>query len=461
MATPISGEQQQRVLAPAIAASWARCKTNGVEPGRSALPPHLGTVELERRRAQSGRVIAAAQPHLEWLNGYFADIRHVVYLTDQDGVVLVSLGDAEYQTTFGLLPGHCWSEDMMGTNGAGTALASEAPIAVVGAEHYVAAFRDCTCVAAPVRDRAGLVIGAIDVSASPLDLSRDRVELMTYVARMVQRDLAHLQDQKSETRAVSTGLVDSFGTEDFVAIVAHELRNRLSGLLNAARLLERSDAAGGRWSIAVVERYGRSMSTIIADLLDIARIRQGKFTLKPKVLDLGEVIEAAIADVRPAFGERRQHLTFTSRADHAQVRGDRDRLEQIFINLLSNANKYGNEGGSVHVSVDLDGDYVLVSVRDSGIGILPEVLPHLFELYVQSPRALQRSQQGLGIGLALVKMLVVLHGGDVRADSDGPGRGATFTVRLRQWARSSPLDCRVSRTDVNAPRRPRSGLVRK
>jgi len=152
--------------------------------------------------------------------------------------------------------------------------------------------------------------------------------------------------------------------------------------------------------------------------------------LNAEVVDIREPTEAAIADVRAGFAERRHQVTLETAGAAPLVLADRGRLEQVFVNLLSNSAKYTNDGGNIQVSIGVEEQYVVVSVRDDGMGILPEVLPHVFELYVQSPRALPHSRRGLGVGLALVKMLVTLHGGNVEASSDGPGRGASFTVRL-------------------------------
>ena len=430
MRTPIEHEQDRRALPPAIAASWARCKARGVDTGRPPLPPRIDEHELASRLARCEPLVAAARPHLEWLNGYFADIRHVVYLTDATGVVLASYGDEAYQEAFGLLPGYRWSEDVMGTNGAGTALASEAPIAVVGSEHYVAAFRDCTCVAAPIRDQAGVVIGAIDLSAAPPDLSADRLDLMSYVARMIQRDFVAFAVRPDESTPRSDAGSEGLGTEDFLAMLAHELRNHLGTLLHAARVSATCGPDVSTSMARIIERQGLGMARIIEDLLDLARVRQGKLALAAQDLDLRDVVGAAIADVGVALGERNRRITFESPAQPAVVHGDRERLEQVFVNLLGNAAKYTHEGGRIHVSIAVDPEWVIVQVRDDGIGILPDVLPHVFELYVRGPRAVTRARRGLGIGLALVKMIVALHGGHVEARSDGAGKGSVLIVRV-------------------------------
>ncbi len=182
-------------LPPAIAASWKRSQAHGVDKKRPPLPPHVTASELEGRLAGASGLIEAARPHLEWLTAHFSSIRHVVYLTDADGIVLASYGDPEWQRSFGLLPGYDWSERTMGTNGAGTALASVAATVVMGPEHFVAAFEDCTCVAAPVRDPTGQLIGAIDLSTAFSDGNAERSGLMAYAALMVERDLVHAEGQ--------------------------------------------------------------------------------------------------------------------------------------------------------------------------------------------------------------------------------------------------------------------------
>jgi signal transduction histidine kinase len=164
--------------------------------------------------------------------------------------------------------------------------------------------------------------------------------------------------------------------------------------------------------------------------LDVSRITRGKLSLKMESIAIGEVIETAVETSRPLLSEAGLSLQLDPGDKLLRVEGDRLRLAQVFANLLNNAAKYTEPGGQVHVSARREGKHILVCVRDTGVGIPKDVLPRVFELFTQVDRTLNRSQGGLGIGLALVKQIISLHGGQVSAHSDGVGKGAEFVVRL-------------------------------
>jgi PAS domain S-box-containing protein len=178
--------------APFIVESWTRSREVGLARNASSIAVRrVDERDLEQRLSNARPLIRAANPHLEWLTSTYAAIRHVAYITDRDGIVLHSTGDAELQQQFSLTPGHDWSENAMGTNGAGTALAADKAVAVVGSEHYLRALDNCTCVAAPIHDSTGAVIGAIDFSTSVADGSPERLPLIAHVAYMIERELRH------------------------------------------------------------------------------------------------------------------------------------------------------------------------------------------------------------------------------------------------------------------------------
>ena len=219
---------------------------------------------------------------------------------------------------------------------------------------------------------------------------------------------------------------------DFIAMLAHELRNPLAPIRNALEImrLTSNDPAGLERSRALLERQVGQMVRLIDDLLDVSRITTGKLRVQLEPVSLGAVIESAVEISRPAIDKAK--LVFETRLPDAPVpvMADRVRLAQVFSNLLNNAAKYTPEGGTLTLAVEQTGAQVSVHVRDSGVGMPTEVVPMVFDLFTQIDRTLNRSQGGLGIGLALVRRLVDLHGGSVSAHSDGPGRGAEFTVRL-------------------------------
>lgn len=178
-------------MRPVVLESWQRSSDAGIARGGTPAFRLVPAQELERRLNAAKPLVHASVEHLDWISQSLAGIRHVVYVTDADGIVLCSVGDARLQREFGLTPGHDWSERTMGTNGAGTALASGGAVAIVGPEHFLNAFEDCTCTAAPIRDWDGAPIGAVDISTSAADGTPERLSLVAYVARMIERDLRH------------------------------------------------------------------------------------------------------------------------------------------------------------------------------------------------------------------------------------------------------------------------------
>jgi PAS domain S-box-containing protein len=235
--------------------------------------------------------------------------------------------------------------------------------------------------------------------------------------------------------------------DEFLAMLAHELRNPLAAISNAAQLLtmpEMEDLSD--WSRDVIERQVGQLTRLIDDLLDVSRITRGKIELRLETLDPSIVVRRAVDAVQPQMNEHRHTLTLEVESHLPMVDADPTRLEQVIVNLLTNAAKYTPEGGRVDVMVNRDGDDVLFTVRDNGMGIAAEVLPKVFDLFAQDKRSLDRSLGGLGIGLTIVDRIVAMHGGSVSAESDGPGNGSAFMVRLPASARR--------RSDVSQPTPP-------
>jgi signal transduction histidine kinase/ActR/RegA family two-component response regulator len=220
--------------------------------------------------------------------------------------------------------------------------------------------------------------------------------------------------------------------DDFLATLAHELRNPLAPIRNSAEYLRLKgppdlDLRNAR---DIIERQVRQLTRLVDDLLDISRITRGKVVLQRERVSIGVVLTNAVEAARPLIVAGGHELTVAVPPEPLYVDGDLARLAQIFGNLLTNAAKYTDPGGHVRLSVVREGSDVVVSVGDDGIGIAAEHLPGLFDMFSQVAPALERSQGGLGIGLALVRTLVEMHGGRVEAHSEGPGRGSEFTVRL-------------------------------
>jgi len=220
--------------------------------------------------------------------------------------------------------------------------------------------------------------------------------------------------------------------DEFLAMLAHELRNPLAPLRSAAEVLSRSTAPEGERTktlVEIVQRQVTNLSRLVDDLLDVSRITQGRIELRRRSVQLTEIIGHALEIVDPLFRERRHRVRVTGHAP-LRVHGDAERLVQCVANVLTNAAKYTDRDGQIEVGLREDGKEAVITIKDDGAGIAPDLLPHVFDLFVQSARTLDRSQGGLGIGLSVVKRLVEMHGGRVVAASDGVGRGSTFEIRL-------------------------------
>ncbi|MGZ5027001.1 MAG: PAS domain S-box protein [Methylobacter sp.] len=220
--------------------------------------------------------------------------------------------------------------------------------------------------------------------------------------------------------------------DEFLAMLAHELRNPLAPIRNAVQLLKMQKSTNSQltWSTDVIDRQVNHMVRLLDDLLDVARIMQGKIRLEIERFELNDIINNAVETSRPLIESRRQELTISQNTPPQWLLGDRVRLAQVLSNLLNNAAKYTNEGGKIMLNVMREDTHAMIEVKDTGIGIAPDILPRIFDLFSQADHSLIYSQGGLGIGLTLVRQLVEIHGGTVTAASGGTGQGSTFTVRL-------------------------------
>ncbi|KGQ20393.1 PAS/PAC sensor hybrid histidine kinase [Lysobacter dokdonensis DS-58] len=219
--------------------------------------------------------------------------------------------------------------------------------------------------------------------------------------------------------------------DEFLAMLAHELRNPLAPISTASQLLKlSSDPVRIRAAGDVIGRQVRHMTELVDDLLDVSRVTRGLVHLDLETVDFKAIVISAIEQVRPLIDARGHALRTRLPARALWVHGDRTRLTQILANLLNNAAKYTPEGGEIHLDAESDDGHVRVRIRDNGQGIEPALLPRIFDLFTQADRSPDRTQGGLGIGLALVRSLVALHGGTITADSHGRDQGAVFTICL-------------------------------
>jgi signal transduction histidine kinase len=226
--------------------------------------------------------------------------------------------------------------------------------------------------------------------------------------------------------------------DEFLATLAHELRNPLAPIRNALEIIRLSGLDPGAIDRgrAIMERQVAHMVRLIDDLLDISRITRGKIQLRKELISLAMIVEGAIEGSRPLIDAGQHQLTVRIPDEPVLLYADSTRLTQILMNLLNNSAKYMEPGGSILLEGVIDGTHLVLRVKDAGVGIAREVIPHIFEMFSQADRSRDRSQGGLGIGLSLVRAMVKLHGGTVEAKSDGPGLGSEFIVRLPMPANS-------------------------
>ena len=218
--------------------------------------------------------------------------------------------------------------------------------------------------------------------------------------------------------------------DEFLAMLAHELRNPLAPIRNAAAILARTlpDDPAIQRPLAMIDRQSTQLTRLVEDLLDVSRIVSGRIELERERIEVGAILEQAAESVGPLIAEKRHHLRIDRPQEKLYVDGDRARLVQAVGNLVHNAAKYTDPAGAITLTVRASETELRIEVRDTGTGIPPELLPRIYDLFVQGERTLDRAQGGLGIGLSVVRRIVEMHGGTVRASSDGAGRGSAFTV---------------------------------
>jgi signal transduction histidine kinase len=243
----------------------------------------------------------------------------------------------------------------------------------------------------------------------------------------------NLKREMARTKDAEEKLLEAARRKDeFLAMLSHELRNPLAPIRNAAEVMRRIAPAdpGITWARDVVERQVTHLAQLVDDLLDVSRITQGKITLKKEPVELGKVIQHSVETARTLLESKKHHLALSLPAAPIWVHGDFARLSQVIGNLLNNGAKYTAEGGRIELAASADRGEAVVTVRDNGIGIDGGLLPHVFDLFTQGERTLDRSQGGLGVGLTVVQRLVELHQGRVEVASEGIGKGALFRITL-------------------------------
>jgi signal transduction histidine kinase len=269
-------------------------------------------------------------------------------------------------------------------------------------------------------------LGAVDYLIKPVAPAVLRAKVAVFVDLF--RKTRQLERQAEQVREAGRR------KDEFLAMLAHELRNPLSPILTGLHILRRPGTQGKALEDvrSMIERQVRHLARLVDDLLDVSRIARGMIRIQSERLDLARLVRTTTEDSRPALERVGLALTVEAPETPLWILGDATRLAQVLSNLLDNAVKFSDRGGQVTVRLTpaADQDQAVLTVRDTGIGLEPDLLPHLFTSFAQADRSLERTRGGLGLGLALVKGLIDLHGGEVSAQSEGPGSGTEFTVRL-------------------------------
>lgn len=265
--------------------------------------------------------------------------------------------------------------------------------------------------AAPIRCKEGQIVGCV----------------------LVFRDITERKQAEDQLRELAANLSEANRRKnEFLAVLAHELRNPLAPIRNALQIMRLAEGNGEtvKFASEIMERQVDHMVRLVDDLLDLSRISQGRIELRQERVDLSQVLHHAIETIRPSVDQAGHKLTVTLPSQPVYLHADPTRLAQVFGNLLSNSCKYSDPGCQISLAVEEQSGEVLVSVKDTGVGIPPEMISKIFDMFMQVDHSLDRSQGGLGIGLTLVQRLVEMHGGSVSAFSEGKGRGSEFVVRL-------------------------------
>jgi signal transduction histidine kinase len=479
------GEVDEAVR-PVVRDSWLRSKAHRVDP-RRLVPQRPDAERLARLLEANRRLVGAAGPVLDEMRAALGGAPHVIALAEAQGSILKLWADPQVGTETNMFAGASWREEAIGCNGVGTALEAGEAVILIGPEHLQDIYVGWTCIGVPLRGVDGQVVGALDLS-----VPNDTVNVHTWgwalsVGRAIEARLcaalpeesvaplvpplgadpfqtirgvltflgsqggmpshrallsdglqhldgarAQVDDAARELEVIRRGVDDHHGSARVLASLGHELRNPLSAIAAAVDLLEQDVQREGDTgqALAVMRRQVRVLLRLADDISDAVRAKGGHIRLQTRRLDARWVATRAAETVRARVADRRQTLACTSAPAPLWVMGDDVRLEQVLVNLLVNASKYTPPGGHIELRCDGAGGEALLSVADDGQGIAREDLPHIFEPFHRSGKTVGGDGVELGLGLALVRTFVELHGGSVTAESPGPGRGSTFRVRL-------------------------------
>jgi signal transduction histidine kinase/CheY-like chemotaxis protein len=488
-------------IRPVVLASWERSRRYGIDPcrlGRQKPDP----AQLAVDRARNRLLLECAEPFLEQVDKALSEQAHLVALADAEGTVLTLLADPETNRiglSSNLFEGASWHEKDIGCNGVGTCLAEGTAVVLIGPEHFSEAYADWTCLGFPLRRPDGKIMGALDLSVPTRYIHIHTWGWMISIARSIEHDLArrvagrvdrevvlaelenpfnamrgvldllagqmnfaeihrNLLERASRTldladrrlhSAVEQVLISKAELEKtiqnkdrFLSALAHELRNPLQAAEQALRSMRRAKHNPEKTAELgqVIQRQVSQALGVLNDLSDLTRTSRGKLLMKREIFDLRSRVRTALESLQPQI-ERWGHQVVLEEPDEPlMVHGDAIRLTQVFSNLLHNAVKFTKQAGNILLTLRRENNQATVRVKDDGIGLPPESLEDVFKPFVQLRQNSELSGRGLGIGLALARSFVDLHGGSIQVESAGLGQGSTFTVRLPLAAASGKTE---------------------
>jgi signal transduction histidine kinase len=475
----LSGDPNPPGVRPVVLAAWERSRAYDVNPYRLRRQTPDPT-RLKAARNRSTALMESAEPFLRLVNEALADEPHLVVLADADCTVLRALtgpGLPDDLEASNLVEGASWHERDLGSNGVGTAMETGEPVILVGPEHFQDSYVGWTCIGVPIRDGDGKLVGAFDLSVpnenanahawgwalslgrgietalqtggaatrqeaeqavsgversiqdldSVLALLGEEVDRSSPAARTLERAHGELRSMRAELGRASRRVERAIGERDrLLALVNHDLRAPLSTITMATALLFEDSPEEKRKAQAVtIRRATDQMTRLVQDLLDVSQIEVGRLGIAVKPCRADALVRSAVESCAPLA--RSRSLTLQAEPETERVvRADAQRVLQVFTNLISNAIEHTPEGGRITVRAQDAERSVLFQVDDTGSGIAPEHLPHVFDRFWQANRA---RRAGAGLGLAISRGIVEAHGGEMGVESE-PDGGSTFHFTL-------------------------------
>ena len=405
--------------------SWRRSRKAGVDH-HTPVFREIPELELERRVATHASTVDALVPHLTWLSSTMGAVQHVAGIVDRDGIVLWATGTPSLVDRMRIKRGIDWSEQSMGTNGAGTALATGHPIIVRNSQHYCRAWHDVSGVAAPVHDAAGEQIAALELVTEAADVGTGHLLAMRHIAHVLDSELARAQAEVARVAAERTAIARN----ELLELVSHHLRSPLARVTTSSEILCEMLETGApaepvlRHSRPINDAAQR-MAALVRNLLEASRLEAGSVPITRRAVPMRELLDELAAGLDASVHLRGQRVDV--RCDEALVAWcDRDLTAVALANLVENALKFSPEGTTITIRAQRERANAHICIIDQGPGIEPGELARVFERYYQGGAS---RREGIGLGLYLARSLIESQSGAIRAESR-LGHGSEFCCEL-------------------------------